>query len=88
MRVMRGGQMKEYITGYNRVHEMISRLQPTDEQSDNLIQGFGNDYYDSAGSIKSRPGIPIHQRVSFCLDCVPIFIYFTLCMDKLVIYKL
>ena len=57
MRVMCGGQVIEYITGYNRVHEMIRRLQPSDEQSDNIIEGFGNEFYASANEIKARPGI-------------------------------
>ena len=52
MRVMRGGQVIEDITGYNRVHEVISRLQPSDEQQDNLIEGFGDDFYAGADAIK------------------------------------
>ena len=65
MRVMCGGQVIEDITGYNRVREMISRLQPTGGHNDNLIWGFGNNFYAEADEIKARPGIILHQRVSF-----------------------
>ena len=41
MRVMCGGQVVEYTTGYNRVHEMISRLESSEDfKNDDIYKIF------------------------------------------------
>ena len=67
MRSMCGGQVIEDITNYNRVHEMISKLQSTDEKERDNIEGFGIGYKNHADtqSLEDHPGMGGSRRVSF-----------------------
>ena len=53
-RVLCGGQVIEYITNYNRVHEMISKLESTGEKENDNIGGFGVDYKEHINSIEGH----------------------------------
>ena len=63
---MCGGQVIEDITNYNRVHEMISKLQSTDEKESDNIEGFGVDYKEHINSVEGHEnGVTGQTRVSF-----------------------
>ncbi len=60
MRVLCGGQIVEDITGYNRVHEMINKLQSEESNQNDAAEGFGA-RYDSA----IKPELQERYRVCF-----------------------
>ena len=64
MRVMCGGQVIEDITNYNRVHEMISKLQSTDEKESDNIEGFGVDYKEHINSVEGHENCVTGQKTN------------------------
>ena len=60
MRVICGGQIVEDIDNYNRTHEMIHMMKPTEKRLNDAIEGFGDSEHqelnhDSADSPSPLP---------------------------------
>ena len=60
MRVICGGQIVEDIDNYNRTHEMIHMMKPTEKRLNDAIEGFGDSEYQELNhdSVDSPSPIP------------------------------